>query len=52
MAIALGGCGLKGDLYLPEPPAPKPGTTAAPQPAGEAEPEQDEETTPDPAKAP
>jgi predicted small lipoprotein YifL len=41
----LGGCGLKGDLYLP-PPKPEPGASAAPaSPAAD-----DEEKNEDPAR--
>lgn len=37
LALAAGGCGMKGDLYYPEPEVP-----AAPQPAGEPDDEQAE----------
>ncbi|GMW07602.1 MAG: hypothetical protein AMXMBFR8_23980 [Nevskiales bacterium] len=54
MTIVLGACGLKGDLYLPEPPAAKPQPTSVTPPAGDPKRDQDEQARPTqgPAEAP
>ena len=39
----IGGCGLKGDLYLPEEPAPTPASTPSGTPSGNGDGEQADE---------